>query len=75
MYLFIYFLIQIQIFGVYRVGDIVSYSYKAKSKTFLTVLNSLLFREILAKNWLYKLFRNILAYFIQVILVNISLLN
>ena len=27
------------------------------------------------KTWLYKLFRNILAYFIQVILVNISLLD
>ena len=36
-------------FGVYHVGDIVSYSCRAKSKTLLNMLNSLLFWEILAK--------------------------
>lgn len=45
----IFFLIQIQMFGVYHVGDIVSYSCRAKSKTLLNMLNSLLFWEILAK--------------------------
>lgn len=44
-----FFLIQIQMFGVYHVGDIVSYSHRAKSKTFLNMLNSLLFWKILAK--------------------------
>ena len=76
---FVFFLIQIQMFGVYHVSDIVSYSHRAKSKAFLLILlnmlNSLLFWKILAKNWLYKLFRNSLAYFIQVILVHISLLD
>jgi len=47
MYLFSF--IQIQMFGVYHVGDIVNYSCRAKSKTFLNMLNSLLFWEILAK--------------------------
>ena len=41
----IFFLIQIQMFGVDHVGDIVSYSCRAKSKTFLNMLNSLLFGE------------------------------
>ena len=36
-------------FGVYHVSDIVSYSHRAKSKTFLNMLNSLLFLEILEK--------------------------
>ena len=36
-------------FGVYHVGDIVSYSCRAKSKTLLNMLNSLLFWKILAK--------------------------
>ena len=37
-------------FGVYQVGDIVNYSHRAKSKTFLNMVNSLLFWKILAKN-------------------------
>ena len=48
--MFCFFLIQIQMFGVYHAGDIVSYYHRAKSKTFLNMLNSLLFWKILAKN-------------------------
>ena len=110
MYLFSF--TQIQMFSVYHVGDIVSYSCRENPKhswicwavcylgnflffvstmykveTFLKAVAKSYYQlnrnspgqncqvSHMQKKWLYKLFRNILAYFIQVILVHISLLN
>lgn len=61
-------------FGAHLVGDTVSCSHGAKSGRPDCAGQSAVL-ENAAKTWLYTLFRNSLAYFIQVILVNISLLN